>query len=172
VRALARRVWPRGAAGDRAVASVDTLISRAEGISRATGQSADEAAAVVVHDLEQAANALTTRTAPLVPGCGVLVAVSGLAVKAEPTKGNQVAEAFVSLAVLFAIAGFAFLTTALFLYAGRRTVGLSPTVNDIGFARRRLVRKYSSAHRGGLLAGTGLACLIIGILAGVHINIH
>ena len=60
MRALARRVWPRGAAGDRAVASVDTLISRAEGISRATGQSADEAAAVVVHDLEQAANALTT----------------------------------------------------------------------------------------------------------------
>ncbi len=106
------------------------------------------------------------------PGCGVLVAISGLAVKAEPTKGNGIAEAFVSLAVLFAIAGFAFLTTALFLYAGRRTVGLSPTVQDIGFARQRLVRKYTSAHRGGLLAGIGLACLIIGILAGVQIDIH
>lgn len=127
---------------------------------------------MVVNDLEQAANALTTRTAPLVPGCGVLVAISGLAVKAEPSKGNRVAETFVSLAVLFAIAGFAFLTTALFLYAGRRTVGLAPTVDDIGFARERLVRKYTSAHRGGFLAGIGLACLIIGILAGVHIDIH
>jgi hypothetical protein len=148
------------------------LISRAEEQARATGQSQDEAAAVVVNDLEQAANALTTRTAPLVPGCGVLVAISGLAVKAEPTKGNQVSEAFVSLAVLFAVAGFAFLTTALFLYAGRRTIGLSATVDDIGFARERIVRKYTSAHRGGLLAGIGLACLIIGILAGVHIEIH
>lgn len=148
------------------------LISRAEDHARATGQSQDEAAVVVVNDLEQAANALTTRTAPLVPGCGVLVAISGLAVKAEPSKGNRVAETFVSLAVLFAIAGFAFLTTALFLYAGRRTVGLAPTVDDIGFARERLVRKYTSAHRGGFLAGIGLACLIIGILAGVHIDIH
>lgn len=126
----------------------------------------------MVQELEQAATALTTRTAPLVPGTGVLVAISGLAVKAEPTKGNRVAEAFVSLAVLFAIAGFAFLTIALFLYAGRRIVGLSPTVDDIGFARKRLVRKHTSASRGGFLAGIGLVCLIVGILAGVHINIH
>jgi hypothetical protein len=152
------------------MASLDSLIGRAEELSRATGQSPDEAAAVVVEDLERAAAALTARTAPLVPGCGVLVAVSGLAVKAEPAS-DPIAETFVSLAVLFAIGGFSFLTRALFLYAGRRIVGLSPTVDDIAFARDRLVRKHTSAHRGGFLAGIGLTCLIIGILAGVHISI-
>lgn len=152
------------------MASLDSLIGRAEELSCATGQSPDEAAAVVVEDLERAAAALTARTAPLVPGCGVLVAVSGLAVKAEPAS-DPIADTFVSLAVLFAIGGFSFLTRALFLYAGRRIIGLSPTVDDIAFARDRLVRKHASAHRGGLLAGIGLTCLIIGILAGVHISL-
>lgn len=170
VRALTRRVWPRRATGDHAIASLDSLLGRAQELSRAPGQDQDGAAAIVVEDLERAAAALTARTAPLVPGCGVLVAVSGLAVKAEPTS-NPIAETFVSLAVLFAVGGFAFLTRALFLYAGRRLVGLSPTVNDIAFARDRLVRKHTSAHRGGLMAGIGLTCLIIGILAGVHISI-
>ncbi len=160
----------RGATADGAIASAEGLILRAEEVSRTTGQTQDEAVAVVVEDLERAAAALTARTAPLVPGCGVLVAASGLAVKAEPTS-NAIAETFVSLAVLFAVGGFAFLTRALFLYAGRRVIGLSPSVDDIAFARDRLVRKHTSAHRGGLLAGIGLTCLIIGILAGVRISI-
>lgn len=155
--------------GDRAIASLESLIRRADELSQATGQSRDEAAGVVVRDLEEAAAALTTRTAPLVPGCGVLVAVSGLVAKAETP--DPIADAFVSLAVLLAIAGFAFLARALFLYAGRRVVGLSPTVGDIPFAHDRLVRKHTSARRGGWLAAIGLACLIIGILAGVHITI-
>jgi hypothetical protein len=146
------------------------LIHRAEEVARATGRSEDAAAGVVVEDLERADAALTARTAPLVPGCGVLIAVSGLAAKAETP--NPIADAFVSLAVLFAIGGFAFLTRALFLYAGRRVVGLSPTVADIAFARGRLVRKHSSARRGRWLAAIGLTCLIIGILAGVHISIR
>jgi hypothetical protein len=75
------------------------------------------------------------------------------------------------LAVLFAIGGFSFLTRALFLYVGRRTIGLSPTLDDIAFARDRLVRKQASAQRGGVLAGIGLACLIIGILIGVRISV-
>jgi hypothetical protein len=145
------------------------LICRAEAVSRDTGKSQDEAAGVVVQDLEQAASLLTARTAPLVPGCGVLVAVSGLAAKAESR--SVIGDTFVSLAVLFAVAGFGFLTRALFLYAGRRIVGLPPTLDDIPFARDRLVRKHTSAHRGGWLAGAGLACLIIGILAGVHISL-
>ena len=145
------------------------MISRTEALARATGQTQDEAAAVVVEDLERAAAALAARTAPLVPGCGVLVAVSGLAAKAETP--NPLADTFVSLAVFFAIAGFAFLAQGLFLYAGRRTVGLSPTVDDIAFARDRLVRKHTSSHRGGSLAAMGLTCLIIGILAGVHISL-
>jgi hypothetical protein len=146
------------------------LTSRADEISRETGQSRDEAAAIVVQDLEQAALALTTRTAPLVPGCGVLVAVSGLAAKAETAR--PLTDAFVSLAVFLALGGFAFLTRALFLYAGRRAIGLSPTVDDIPFVRDRLVRKHTSASRGGLLAGLGLLFLIIGILAGVHISLE
>jgi hypothetical protein len=104
-----------------------------------------------------------------VPGCGVLIAVSGLAAKAETP--NPIADGFVSLAVLFAIEGFALLARAVFLYAGRRTVGLSPTVDDIAFARDRLVRKHKSSRRGGWLAAIALTCLIIGILAGVHISI-
>jgi hypothetical protein len=162
------RRFPR-VASDHAIASLDSLLHRAEDLSRATGQSLNEAAAVVVEDLERAAAALTARTAPLVPGCGVLVAVSGLAAKAETP--NPIADTFVSLAVFFAIGGFAFLARALFLYAGRRSVGLSPTIDDIAFARDRLVRKHTSSHRGGLLAGVALTCLIIGILAGVHISI-
>lgn len=170
-RARRGRPWSRAGTGDRAIASVDSLISRAEEHARATGKSQDDAAAVVINDLEQAANALTTRTAPLVPATGVLVALSGLLVKAEPSS-RPLVEVFVSLAIFFAVAGFAFLTRGLFLYAGRRVIGLSPTVEDIGFARERLVRKYTSSHRGSLLAGVGLTWLIIGILSGVHINIQ
>ena len=48
---------------------------RAEERSRATGKSVDAAAAVVVADLKRAAAALNARTAPLMPGCGVLVGV-------------------------------------------------------------------------------------------------
>jgi hypothetical protein len=164
-----RRRWRTGT-GDRAVASVDALISRAEELSRASGKTEDEAAAGGGRDLESAAAALTTRTAPLVPGTGVLVAISGLAVKAEPTS-RPLVQVFISFAIFFAIAGFAFLTRALFLYAGRRIIGLAPTVDDIAFARNRLVRKHTSAHRGGLLAGIGLMFLIIGILAGVQVTI-
>jgi hypothetical protein len=92
-------------------------------------------------------------------------------VKAEPTK-NGLAEAFVSLALLFAVVGFAFVTTGLFLYAGRRTVGVSPTVDDIGFARDRLVRRFKLSNRGSVVAGMGLLWLIIGILAGIHIRVN
>jgi hypothetical protein len=154
----------------QSVASQDALIRRVEETSRATGKSQDEAAAVVVKELEDAGGALTARTAPLVPGTGVLVAISGLLVKAEPAK-NTLAETFVSLALLFAIAGFAFVTRALFLYAGRRAVGVAPTLDDVRFARDRLTRKFKAAHRGGVLAGLGLMWLIIGILAGVHIQV-
>ncbi|HEY2437928.1 MAG TPA: hypothetical protein VGH93_12160 [Solirubrobacteraceae bacterium] len=157
--------------GSIAIGSREALIRRAEDISRATGKSQDEAAAVVVDDLESAAAALTTRTAPLVPSIGVLVALSGITVKAEPTK-NGLAEAFVSLALLFAVVGFAFVTTGLFLYAGRRTVGVSPTVDDIGFARDRLVRRFKLSNRGSVVAGMGLLWLIIGILAGIHIRVN
>jgi hypothetical protein len=167
--ALTRRELSRRATQDRAIASLDSLIRRTEALSRATGQSQDGAAAVVVEDLEGAAAALVARTAPPVPGCGVLIAVSGLAAKAETP--NPIADGFVSLAVLFAIEGFALLARAVFLYAGRRTVGLSPTVDDIALARDRLVRKHKSSRRGGWLAAVALTCLIIGILAGVHISI-
>jgi hypothetical protein len=153
-----------------AIAPLEELMRRTERTAQAAGQTMDEAAASVVLDIESAANALTTRTAPLVPGCGLLIAASGLAVKAEPTS-DPLAEAFLSLAVLFAVIGFGFLTRALFLYAGRRVVGLSPTVEDLAFARERLIRKDKSAHRGASLAVLGLTCLIIGILVGVHITI-
>jgi hypothetical protein len=110
------------------------------------------------------------RTAPLVPGCGLLVAVSGFFVKAE-SSSRPIAETFAGLAVVLAAGGLSFLTRALFLYAGRRVVGLSPVLDDIAFARVRLVRKHTSADRGALWAGIGLTCRIIGILVGVHISI-
>jgi hypothetical protein len=95
------------------------------GNARATGHSPDQAAAVVVEDLERAAASLTTRTAPLIPGCGMLVAVTGLLLKADPST-DGVAELFLSLSILCATAGFSFLARALVIYAGRRTIGLSP----------------------------------------------
>jgi hypothetical protein len=155
----------------RGIASLEAMHRRIDVRAQATGETRDEAAAVVVEELETAANSLTARTAPLVPGCGVLVAISGLAVKAEP-RSQGWSEVFVSLAVLWAVAGFSFLTYALFAYAGRRELGLAPTVEDVAFARARLVRKRANAYRGGCLAGIGLACLIIGILLGVRIDIQ
>jgi hypothetical protein len=151
------------------VASQEAMMRRAEECSRRTGQSLDEAAAVVVEDLERAAAALGTRTAPLVPACGVLVAAAGLLLKAEFSDGDG--DVFLGLAVLSAVAGLSFLTRAHFIYAGRRTIGLPPTAGDIAFARDRLVRKHACAYRGGWLAGIGLACLIIGILAGARISL-
>jgi hypothetical protein len=170
MRAFTRRVWLGRASRHQAIASLDCLMRRVEERSRATGQSQDEAAAVVVEDFERAAAALNTRTAPLVPGCGVLIAATGLLLKAEPSS-DPLAEFFLGLSVLFAVGGFVFLTRALFVYAGRRSIGLSPTVDDIAFAHDGLVRKYANAHRGGWLAGIGLTCLIIGILFGIHISI-
>jgi hypothetical protein len=145
------------------------MMRRAEERSRLTGQSLDEAAEVVVEDLERAAAALSTRTAPLVPACGVLVAAAGLLLKAGFSDG--VADIFLGFAVLFAVVGLSFLAKAHFIYAGRRIIGLAPTVGDIAFARDRLVRKHACTYRGGWLAGIGLACLILGILLGVRIGL-
>jgi hypothetical protein len=145
------------------------MVRRAEERSRVTGQSLDEAAAMVVEDLERAAAALSTRTAPLVPACGVLVAAAGLLLKAEFSDG--ISDIFLCFAVLFAVVGLSFLARANFIYAGRRTVGLSPTVDDIAFARDGLVHKHVCAYRGSWLAGIGLACLILGILLGVRITL-
>ena len=139
--------------------------------SAASGQSLDEAAEVVVEDLERAVTALNTRTAPLVPGCGVLVASAGILLKGEPSS-YSFAEIFLGLAIVFAVGGFTFLTRALFAYAGRRNVGMSATIDDVAYARDALVRKLTNAHRSGLLAGIGLACLIVGILVGVHISLN
>jgi hypothetical protein len=159
----------RKARRDYPIASRDSMVRRAEESSRLTGQSLDEAAVVVVEDLERAAAALSTRTAPLVPACGVLVAAAGLLLRAGFS--DAVADIFLGFAVLFAVVGLSFLARAHFIYAGRRSIGLSPTVGDIAFARDRLVRKNVCTYRGGWLAGLGLACLIVGILVGVRITL-
>jgi hypothetical protein len=156
----------RRASKDYPVASRDSMLRTAEERSRLTGQSLTEAAEMVVEDLERAAAALSTRTAPLVPACGVLVASAGLLLKAGFS-----ADVFLGFAVLFAVVGLSFLARAHFIYAGRRTIGLSPTVGDIAFARDRLVRKHPCTYRGGWLAGIGPACLILGILLGVRITL-
>jgi hypothetical protein len=169
-RVPARRAALRRTRDHHAIASTDSLMRRA-GNAHATGHSPDQAAAVVVEDLERAAAALTARTAPLIPGCGLLVAVTRLLLKAEPSS-DAIAELFLGLSILCAVAGFSFLARALVIYAGRRTIGLPPTAGDIAFARDRLVRKHANAHRGGWLAVIALTCLIIGILFSVHITIH
>jgi hypothetical protein len=167
---FARDAARAAASRNYAVASRDSMIGRAEERARATGQSLDEAAAGVVEDLERAAAALSARTAPLVPACGVLVAVAGLLLKAGPSR-DGVAEVFLGFAVLFALVGLSFLARGQFIYAGRRTIGLCSTVDDIAFARDRLVRKQACTHRGGWLAAIALACLIVGILVGVQITL-
>jgi hypothetical protein len=60
-----------------------------------------------------------------VPACGVLVASAGLLLKAGFSDG--VADIILGFAVLFAVVGLSFLARAHFIYAGRRTIGLSPT---------------------------------------------
>jgi hypothetical protein len=167
--AFMRGAERRKASRDYPIASRDSMMRRAEECSRVTGQSLDEAAAVVVEDLERAAAALSTRAAPLVPACGVLVAGAGLLLKAEFSDG--VSDILLGFAVLSAVAGLSFLARGQFIYAGRRTIGLSPTVGDIAFARDRLVRKHACTYRGGWLAGIGLTCLILGILLGARITL-
>ena len=168
--AFARDATRGKASWDYAVASRDSMVRRAEERARATGQSLDEAAAGVVEDLERAAAALSARTAPLVPACGALVAAAGLLLKAGPSS-DGIAEVFLGFAVLFAVLGLSFLARGHFIYAGRRTIGLPPTVDDIAFARDRLVRKQACTHRGGWLAAIALVCLIVGILVGVQITL-
>lgn len=150
------------------VAPLDALIARAEAEAQASGRTVDEAAAEVVADLEDAASAINTRVAPLVPGCGFLVAVSGLLLKAEPSS-ERLAEVLIALSVILAVAAISFLAHGLFTYAGRRAIGLAPVTADIAFARERLVRKLRSVERGGWLAGVSLASLVLGILLGVSV---
>jgi hypothetical protein len=169
--AFNRRRWFRRVTTDQRIASLDSLMRRVQERSVSGGQSLDQAAGAVVEDLERASTALNTRTAPLVPGCGVLVAAAGILLKGEPSSYGF-AEFFLGLAIVFAVGGFTFLTRALFAYAGRRTVGMSATVDDVAFAHESLSRKLANARRGGLLAGIGLAFLILGILFGVHISLN
>jgi hypothetical protein len=91
--------------------AADAHLNRISGTDRL-----DEAVVVVVEDLERAAAALSTRTAPLVPACGVLVAAAGLLLKAEFS--DDVGDIFLGFAVLFAVLGLGFLTRAHFIYAG------------------------------------------------------
>ncbi len=126
------------------IAPVDALIRRVEESAHRSNQSMDEAAKVVVEELERETSALTLRTAPLIPGCGLLVAVSGVMLKSEPTS-RPLPEFFLGAAVVLAVAGFTFLARALFSYAGRRVIGLEPTLEDIEFAQRRLVSKLHNA---------------------------
>jgi hypothetical protein len=171
MRAFRRPAWRRCVRGGHVIATRDALMRRVEERSLTRGQSLDEAAAVVVADLENAAAALNARIAPLVPGCGVLVAVTGLLLKAEPSS-DSVAEYFLGFGVLCAVAGLALLIRALVVYVGRRAVGLSPMASDIAFARDCLARKHGNARRGGWLAGIAITCLILGILLGVHLSIN
>lgn len=143
---------------------------RVEESSVAGNLSADQAAAAVVEEIEAAAGALNTRMAPLVPGCGILVTAAGLLFKAEPSS-HGLAEVLTGLAVVSAVGGMWLLTRGVFTYAGRRAIGLAPTVEDIAFARGRLVHKQTSGYRGGLLAGISLTSLLLGILLGVHLEL-
>ncbi len=152
------------------VASLDALRQRAEERSRTTGQSLDEAAAVVVEDLESAVNALNTRVSPLLRGTSFLVAVASLMFKVEPSS-QGLAEILIGLSVILAITGTYYLVDGVSTYAGRRAIGSLPTIEDIAFAHARLARKYNSAYRGSWLAGISLTCLVAGILLGVHIQI-
>jgi hypothetical protein len=162
---------PRRSKERHMIAPVDALIRRVEESAQRSNQSMDEAAKVVVEELERETSALTLRTAPLIPGCGLLVAVSGVMLKSEPTS-RPLSEFFLGAAVVLAVAGFTFLARALFSYAGRRVIGLEPTLEDIEFAQRRLVSKLHNARRGGVLAGVGLILLVIGIVTGVRLDVR
>ena len=95
MRALTRRARFRRGSGT----SHDRIGGLRDASGRRTlaggGQSLDQAAAVVVEDLERAAAALTARTAPHGPSSGVLVAAAGVLLKAEPavSSGHGTAQA-------------------------------------------------------------------------------
>jgi hypothetical protein len=144
---------------------------RVEETAAQNGHSEAEAARAVVEELERETAALTLRTAPLVPGCGLLVAVSGVMLKSEPTS-RTASEFFLGTSVVLAVIGFTFLSRALFSYAGRRVIGLAPVVDDIQYAQCRLVSKLRNARRGATFAGIGLAFLLIGIVLGVQLDVR
>jgi len=107
----------RKASRDYPVASRDSMMRRAEECARVTGQSLNEAAVVVVEDLEACRCGAEHADGPARAACGVLVAAAGLLLKAESSDG--IADIFLGFAVLFAVVGLSFLTRAHLIYADR-----------------------------------------------------
>jgi hypothetical protein len=60
--------------------------------------------------------------------------------------------------------GLYFSVVAMFTHAGRRTVGLIPTQEDVAFAWARLIKKEANAQIGSVLIPLGLIVLVAVIL--------
>jgi hypothetical protein len=112
----------------------------------------------VLGDLERAGAALTTRSSPLVPASGLLVAGAGAVAKVDDRT-----TVLAVIAVAVALVALSFAITALFTHAGRRTVALAPAGEDVAYARRHLIRKEASAQLAVALDGLGLLLLLIAL---------
>jgi hypothetical protein len=125
----------------------------------ASGETEEEATTAVIEDFERSATTANTRTTPLVPASGIVVAGAGIL-----TKQSDAAAYLAFVAMAFALGGLGYLAVALFTHAGRRKVGLPPTRADVAFAHERLAKKESRAELGSFLSFIGFVILLIVIL--------
>jgi hypothetical protein len=128
----------------------------------AAGEAEEEATLAVIEDFERSAATVNARTTPLVPASGIVV--TGAGILANASGQGEAATVIALLAMAFALVGLGFLATALFMHAGRPSVGFAPTRADIAFVHERLAKKESNAQVGSVLTGVGFVVLLVVIL--------
>ena len=125
----------------------------------ASGDSEQKATLAVMEDFERSAATANARTTPLVPASGILITAAGIL-----SRDGGAEAIFCYIAMLFAFAGLGYLASALFTHAGRPSVGIEPARTDIAFARNRLIKKESSAHKGSVLSFVGFVIILVVII--------
>jgi hypothetical protein len=145
--------------GGQAIPPLAALIGRIEERRRLLCGLAEQATQAVVEDLEGAAAPIHWRTVSLLPLCGLVIAVTGVL-----DKFTQPPVLLALSAIFLAMCGLYFSVVTIFTHAGRRAVGLTPTQEDVAFARARLVKKEANGQIGSALTTLALILLIAVIL--------
>ncbi len=142
---------------ERLAQSIPPLDSLDDAIDEriASGESEEAVTLDVIEDFERSATTANARSTPLVPASGILVTAAGIL-----AREGDVTAGFAYLAMVLALGGLAFLATALLTHAGRPSVGLTPTREDIPFVRARLIKKEANARLGAVLTAFGFVVLI------------
>jgi hypothetical protein len=145
--------------GGQRIPSTEELMARIEQ-RRSAGEGEEAVVSAEVEDFERSAATVNARTQPLVPAAGLITTGAGVLSKIGDTS-----EALALTAMGLAVIGLGFLTASLFLHAGRRSVGLAPTREDVAFAQTRLIRKEANAQIGATITSVAILVLLAAVLS-------